>query len=97
MIIITLNASSTRSQICYPKQQKSLIKKKETEMKLKVVVELDTDSGDYSLEQHNLSNPGEGIDYHLLIEALTRIFGDFRSQMGDQIRQGHTELGREDN
>ena len=65
--------------------------------KYKVTVEFDTESGDYSLEPHNLSNPGTGIDYHMMMTALGRIFGDFKEKMGDKINQSVDETIRGDN
>ena len=61
--------------------------------KYKVEVEFDTESGDYSLQPFNLSNPGEGIDYHILKEALRKVFGDFIEQregeINDTIKKGN--------
>ena len=53
----------------------------------KVTVEFDTESGDYSLQPFNLSNPGEGIDYHVLKGALRRVFGDFIEQREKDINK----------
>lgn len=62
----------------------------------RVEVEFDTETGDYSLSPHNLDHPGEGMDYHMIKEALRRIFGDFINQREGEINRA-VKQAREDN
>lgn len=62
----------------------------------RVEVEFDTDTGDYDIVPRNLSHPGTGIDYHMMKNALRKIFGDFIEQREGEINRA-VKQAREDN
>ena len=55
-------------------------------MKIKVEIEIDIPAGNYELTWHNLSSPGEPMDFNILQEALRRILADFTKQVGGEIK-----------
>ena len=50
-------------------------------MKVKVVTEVDLQTGSYQINFENLSNPGQDIDLARLGRAMNRIFEALLSQM----------------
>jgi hypothetical protein len=50
-------------------------------MKIKVETVFDAITGDYEMKFHNLSNPGEGMDYGMIKNMLIKIFGDFTDRI----------------
>ena len=49
-------------------------------MKIKVEIEVDTESGDYELTFYNLGEPGEGMDLFIVQEATRRVLHDWLDQ-----------------
>jgi len=45
-------------------------------MKVKIIFEYDTSSGEYEMQVNNLSHPGQGIPLSSIQEAIRRITGD---------------------
>lgn len=56
-------------------------------MKLKVVIELNTETGEYEFVFYNLSNPGAPIDYTEVRPMLASVF----EETDDEIIQDLTE------
>jgi hypothetical protein len=52
-------------------------------MRAKIIIEVDVDTGEYSLEFGNLSNPGKGIDQQELAEALEKIVAAWKLKFVD--------------
>ena len=51
-------------------------------MRIKTVIEMNTDTGEFTTQFFNLSNPGEGIEYHTINDILKKIFKDVDKQIG---------------
>lgn len=49
-------------------------------MKVRCDIILDLDTGEYELTVHNLSNPGESMDYLHIRRVLRRMFEDVDEQ-----------------
>jgi len=60
--------------------------------KYRITVEIDTSSGDYEMSFRNLTKKEDGVDYHLAMEAMYKIFGDFEKKTRGEISLGETEL-----
>lgn len=65
--------------------------------KFSVLVEFDTGTGDYEMEFKNISEPGVGIEYNMVKEALRRIFGDFIETHDQAINIATKDAKRNDN
>ena len=53
-------------------------------MKYKITIEADTETGDYEVGFNNLTDREAGVDYHLAMEIVRRVIGDFQRQTGGQ-------------
>ena len=60
--------------------------------KYKITTTIDTDTGDYDLQFNNLTRKEDGVDYHLAMQAMYKIFGDFERKTRGEIDLGQTEL-----
>ncbi len=45
-------------------------------MKVRVTIDFEIPGGEYEVQVNNISNPGQGMDWHVVQEALYRIIGD---------------------
>ena len=52
-------------------------------MKVKVVIELDTDTSEFTTQFFNMSSPGEGMDYGIVNDILKKIFRNVDEQVGN--------------
>ena len=43
-------------------------------MKVKITIELNTETGEYSLQFHNSDNPSESIDYNSVKDMVVKVF-----------------------
>lgn len=57
-------------------------------MKVKCEILLETETGEYELKVHNVSNPGEPVDYARLRKALELVFDSWgeSQEKGQQQR-----------
>lgn len=53
-------------------------------MKVRCDITLDLETGDYDLKVHNLTKPGEPMDYLRIRAVLRRIFEDVDDQQARQ-------------
>ena len=58
---------------------------KNTNNKVQLKLDIDMDSGDYEIKFHNLSHPGESIDYSELQKLLSQVLTDFSLQINTGI------------
>ena len=54
---------------------------------VKIIFEIDLESGEYETEFKNISSPGEGMSYYALKEAIRRVFGDICGQVDNPLVQ----------
>lgn len=66
------------------------------QMKVKLIFEYDTDTGEYEMEVNNVSNPGQGISLASIQEAVRRITGNVEKQI-TSLPETSERIERKDN
>ena len=49
-------------------------------MKVKIEVILEMESGEYELTMHNLTNPGQSVEYDRIMKLMERVFDTWRPE-----------------
>jgi hypothetical protein len=62
--------------------------RKGASVKVRCEIQLDLDTGDYDFKVHNLTTPGEPVDYEKIRTILKRVVGDVDEQQSKKSRRG---------
>jgi len=57
---------------------------KKPAIKIRFEAEIELDTGDYTAAVVNLTNQGEGIDAHILLDSLDRVLEDMHEKLGGE-------------